>query len=173
MHAQCPSVNAPCGACSRCEVSPSACRKVMKFEIRMFRPTSGKSRAWALGVVPDVRAIQRAAAVAPLEAAEVAVFRPEAGRAAEDHALRGHGVEEFLGQVRLVERGVVELRPLPEGGEVLGQVAGHGRGVGPAAAVEIAAMLEPLHVGEVPGDGEGHAPRLAGREREGDAPAPR
>ncbi len=44
-------------------------------------PHVGEQPGVGLGVVPDVRAIQRAAAVASFEAAEVAVFRPEAGRA--------------------------------------------------------------------------------------------
>ena len=165
MHAQWPSMNAGCGFVL--PVRRLAARVQVRDEVRdpHVAPDVGEQPGVALGIIPNVRAIQGTAAVTALKPAKVTVFRPETRRAPKNHALRGHRVDELLGQVRLVERRTVELRSLPEGVEILGQVAGHGRSVGPTTAVEIARVAEPLHVGKMPSDGESHALRLAAGDR--------
>ena len=97
-----------------------------------------------LRVVPNVRAIQGAAPVASFKSAEVTIFRPEAGRAAEDHALRRYRVEKFLRQIGLVNGVVVKPRPLPKGLDIFGHVGGDGLGVGPTAGIKVTEMFKAL-----------------------------
>ena len=132
-------------------------------------------------VVPDVRAVHRAAAgvvVAALEGVEPAVRGPQAGRRADDGHLARDRVEH-LGRQRGVEERVVERpRPGRQVRQPLERFLGGGPGVRPLggepvghAAADDGLAGERLErapvvhqVREVPGEDERQLDGLAGRE---------
>ena len=105
---------------------------------------------------------------AAFPAAEVAVLRPEARRAAEDGHLRADAVQEPVGQVRTVERLLIEPRAARQLGQIRFEILGHRGRVFPPVAIHHA-LAAPragavIGVGEVPSEEEGYGFLLARRQ---------
>ena len=111
-----------------------------------------------------------AASVFPLAALpsiEEAVFRPVAGHGAEDGDLRADAVEQPVGEIRGVERLVIQMGFFREHIQAGGDVAGHSQSVWPPVRIHVPKVFfRQRHIREVPGEDICHRSLFSRRERE-------